>query len=108
LLEGYKFARLWWLPEYGEGKRWLRIVSYLPFLLLFGVFVVRCLWRSSCWSPSWMILHISMLAVIATALLFCGEPRYRDANMPVLMIYAAVALLPSSRVRGETATPIAP
>ncbi|HZZ81992.1 MAG TPA: glycosyltransferase family 39 protein [Gemmataceae bacterium] len=93
LLEAYKFARLWWLPDYGEGKRWLRIVSYLPFLLLFGVFAVRCLWRSTCWTPSWLILHASMLAVIATALIFCGEPRYRDANLPVLMIYAASALV---------------
>jgi 4-amino-4-deoxy-L-arabinose transferase-like glycosyltransferase len=94
LLEMYKFARLWWLPDYGEGKRWLRVLSYLPFLLLFAAFAVRWLWRKECWTPSWLILHASMLAVFTTALIFCGEPRYRDANLPVLMIYAAVGLLP--------------
>jgi 4-amino-4-deoxy-L-arabinose transferase-like glycosyltransferase len=97
LLELYKFARLWWLPDYGEGKRWLRVVSYVPFLFLFAAFAVRCLWRQSCWTPSWLILHCSMLAVLVTALIFCGEPRYRDANLPVLMIYAAMALLPRRR-----------
>ncbi len=104
LLEAYKFARLWWLPDYGEGRRWLRIVSYLPFLLLFLTFAVRAGWRRSAWTPPWLVLHAGMLAVIATALIFCGEPRYRDAVMPVLMIYAAAGL--SSRWRlGVCAAP---
>ena len=66
----------------------------LPFLLLLGALVLRWLWRKECWTPPWLILYASMLAVIATALIFCGEPRYRDANMPVLMIYAALGALP--------------
>jgi hypothetical protein len=91
LLEAYKFARLWWLPDYGEGLRWLRIAGYVPFLLLFLTFACRICRRSAEWTPAWLVLHAAMVAVIATALIFCGEPRYRDAQMPVLMIYAAAA-----------------
>ena len=94
LLEIYKFARLWWLPEYGEGKRWLRIVSYVPFLLLYLAFVVRVLWRTTCWTPAWLVIHASTFAVVVTALIFCGEPRYRDANLPAFMIYAAAGVMP--------------
>ena len=94
LLELYKFARLWWLPEFGPGRRWLRIISYVPFLLLIFVFALRCAWRKTCWTPSWQVLHAGTLALIATALIFCGEPRYRDAHMPVLMIYAALGVMP--------------
>ncbi len=94
LLELYKFARLGWLPDYGAGLRWLRIVTYLPFLLLLCASAVRCAWRKECWTPSWQIVHAATMAVVVTALIFCGEPRYRDAQMPVLMIYAALGVLP--------------
>jgi 4-amino-4-deoxy-L-arabinose transferase-like glycosyltransferase len=90
LLELYKFARLWWLPEFGPGRRWLRILGYVPFLLLLLAFALRCAWRKTCWTPSWQVLHAGTLALFATALIFCGEPRYRDAHVPVLMIYAAL------------------
>lgn len=105
LLGLYKFARLWWLPDYGGGPRWVRIVSYAPFFLLFVVFTFRHLWRRECWIASWQVLHASMFAVIVTALIFCGEPRYRDASMPALMIYAAVGLLPQARCKLEDSPP---
>ena len=89
LLELCKFLRLWWLPEYGEGRRGLRIVSYIPYLLLFGLGAWRCLRSRSCWTPSWWMIHGGMLALFATVFLFSGQPRFRDANMPLLMLYAA-------------------
>jgi 4-amino-4-deoxy-L-arabinose transferase-like glycosyltransferase len=91
-LEAYRFARLWWLPDYGPGLRWLRIVSYLPFLLLYAVFAIRVFWRQACWTPSWLVLHVTMATVLITALIFCGEPRFRDSIMPVLMVYAAAGI----------------
>ena len=99
LLELYKFVRLWWLPDYGEGNRWLRIVSYVPFCLLWLAAALRTLRRPACWTVPWQVLHASTLAVVGLALIFCGEPRYRDANMPVLMIYAAVGVYRSRGVR---------
>jgi 4-amino-4-deoxy-L-arabinose transferase-like glycosyltransferase len=94
LLELYKFARLWWLPDIGPGRRWLRILGYVPFLLLLLVFALRCVWRKTCWTPAWQVLHAGTLGLFATALIFCGEPRYRDAHLPVLMIYAALGVMP--------------
>lgn len=102
LLELYKFARLWWLPDYGAGLRWLRIVSYAPFFLLFLAFAVRCGWGRGFWTPSWQVLHAATFVVFATALIFCGEPRYRDANMPVLMIYAVLGAWPRFAACGLT------
>jgi 4-amino-4-deoxy-L-arabinose transferase-like glycosyltransferase len=93
-LELLKLARLWWLPEYGAGWRWLRIASYGPFFLLFAAFALRCVWRKSFWTPSWQVLHLSTLALFATTLVFFGEPRFRDAQTPVLMIYAALGADP--------------
>jgi len=94
LLQLYKFARLWWLPEFGTGQRWLRILGYVPFLLLLLAFALCCAWRKTCWTSSWQVLHAGTLALFATALIFCGEPRYRDAHVPVLMIYAALGVRP--------------
>ncbi len=99
LLEAFKFARLWWLPDYGEGLRWLRIVSYAPFFLLVVLFALRVGWRRDVWSSPWLVIHTGILAAIATALIFCGEPRYRDACMPVLMIYAVAGLSTRLRLR---------
>jgi 4-amino-4-deoxy-L-arabinose transferase-like glycosyltransferase len=94
LLALYKLARLWWLPDFGGGPRWVRVVSYAPFFLLYASFLVRFAWRRDCWTVSWQVVHASTLVVIVTALIFCGEPRYRDANLPVLMMYASLGLLP--------------
>jgi hypothetical protein len=95
----YKFARLWWLPDFGAAARWIRVASYAPYFLLFAAFLVRGVWRRECWSPSWLVLHASTVALIATALVFCGEPRFRDATMPVLMIYAAIGFMPAWRLQ---------
>jgi 4-amino-4-deoxy-L-arabinose transferase-like glycosyltransferase len=94
LLELYKLLRLWWLPEYGAGLRWLRIVSYVPYLLLFVLGAWRCLRCPQCWTLSWAMIHGGMVALFVTVLIFSGLPRFRDANMPLSMLYAAVGLVP--------------
>lgn len=102
LLELFKLARLWWLPEYGAGRRWLRIVTYAPYLVLFVLAALRCLWRRRFWTSPWPVLHAATLMTLTTAAIFCGEPRYRDAIVPVLMIYAAVGLRPTFAHRGTS------
>ncbi len=92
LLLVFKLGRLWWLPEYSVGLRWLRIVSYLPYLLLFGLGVWRCLRQRRLQTETWWVLHGTMLATVLTALVFAGLPRFRDANAPLLMIYAVLGL----------------
>jgi 4-amino-4-deoxy-L-arabinose transferase-like glycosyltransferase len=94
LLEGYKLLRLWWLPEYGAGHRWLRIASYVPYVLLFVLGAWRCLRSRQCWTLSWAMIHGGMAALFLTVLVFSGQPRFRDANMPLLMVYAALGLSP--------------
>jgi hypothetical protein len=39
-----------------------------------------------------MVVHGAVLATLITGLIFWGSPRFRDANLPFLMLYAAVGL----------------
>jgi 4-amino-4-deoxy-L-arabinose transferase-like glycosyltransferase len=83
------------LPDFDGGSRLyyvLRIVGYAPFFVLILIGAIRCLWRRCYWSPPWLVMHGTMLATIATALIFWGSPRFRDANLPVLMVYAVLGL----------------
>ncbi|HTU22586.1 MAG TPA: glycosyltransferase family 39 protein [Gemmataceae bacterium] len=93
LLCVYKAAR-WclWLPDFDGGSRiyyLIRILGYVPFLLLIIVGLGVGARRRIMWQADWMIVHGVMLATFVTALIFWGSPRFRDANMPFLMIYAA-------------------
>jgi 4-amino-4-deoxy-L-arabinose transferase-like glycosyltransferase len=90
LLSVLKALRLWWLPEYDDGHRWLRVASYAPFLLIFLVGAWSCLWRREYWTVNWVLIHCTLFTTIVTALIFFGLPRFRDANMPLLMLYAVV------------------
>jgi 4-amino-4-deoxy-L-arabinose transferase-like glycosyltransferase len=92
LLLVYKFARLWYLPEYGAGLRILRVVSYVPFLALFAAGAWRCLRERELWTWPWLVLHVMLATTVLTALIFSGQPRFRDANAPLLMVYAAAGL----------------
>jgi len=94
LLYVCKVARLClWLPDFDGGSRWyfwVRILGYAPFLVLMMVGIWTCTQQRACWRPAWLVVHGTMLATLATALIFWGSPRFRDANLSFLMIYAAV------------------
>ena len=96
LLCVYKAARLcFWLPDFDGGSRvyfLLRILGYAPYLLLMIVGVGVWVRQRDRWRGNWLVVHGVMLATLLTALLFWGSPRFRDANMPFLMIYAALGL----------------
>jgi 4-amino-4-deoxy-L-arabinose transferase-like glycosyltransferase len=89
-----KAARLClWLPDFDGGSRWffaLRILGYAPFLMLMLVGLWTCLRQREHRRGAWLVVHGTMLATLATALVFWGSPRFRDANLSFLMIYAAV------------------
>ena len=94
LLWLYKFVRLW-LPLLNSPNKQFVIagaVAYAPFLVLFSLGSLWCLRHRSCWTAPWLAVHGTVLATVFTALLFVGDPRYRDANMPLLMLYAALGL----------------
>jgi 4-amino-4-deoxy-L-arabinose transferase-like glycosyltransferase len=86
-----KLLRLiFWLPDYDAGRvnfvaRCLGFAPYLP-LLLIGYF--RAPWLVREWQPA----HAVLIATVMTALIFWGSPRFRDANLPVLMLYACAGL----------------
>ena len=63
---------------------------YWPLLLLMVLGFWRCLRDRSLWRPEWMSLHLALLATVATAMIFCGLARFRDANVSLLMIYAVL------------------
>jgi len=82
------------LPDLSSGNRGfllLNALSYAPFLLLFIVASVMTVRTREYWTIEWCTLHLTMLAAVITALIFWGSPRFRDANFPVLMVYAAMA-----------------
>ncbi len=84
-----------WLPDFDGDSRFffvLRILGYAPFLLLMIVGLKGWLRRRDFWRTDWLIVHSVVLATVATAVIFWGSPRFRDANMPFLMIYAALGL----------------
>lgn len=99
LLLPLKLLRLiLWLPDFGiPTSIVIRGVAWLPFLLL----IVVGLWRGRrlMRGPGWWLLHVSMLATVLTALIFWGSPRFRDANAPLLMAYAALAFAPRGGTR---------
>ncbi len=94
LLGVYKVARLClWLPDFDGGSRWFlcwRILGYVPFLLLILIGMAGCVRQRVYRQPAWLVVHGVMLATLGTALVFWGSPRFRDANLSFLMIYAAL------------------
>jgi 4-amino-4-deoxy-L-arabinose transferase-like glycosyltransferase len=101
-LWSFKFARFW-LPDVDSGNKKyvaLQLLSYTPFLLLYVVGAVCYGLRREYRTPAWMSLHGTILMTVLTALLFWGSPRFRDANAPVLMVYASLgASMVWSRLR---------
>lgn len=94
LISVFKVARLcFWLPDFDGGPRvylLIRFLGYTPFLFLILLGLGSWIRRREFWNWNWLIAHGVMLATLVTALIFWGSPRFRDANMPFLMIYAAL------------------
>src|SRR5205823_14700736 len=94
LLLGLKTARLClWLPDFDGGSPLyfvFRVVMWAPFLVLLAAGGWACLRDHSCRGTPWLVLHGTLLATLLTAWIFWGSPRFRDANLGVLMVYAAL------------------
>jgi hypothetical protein len=92
LLEVFKFLRLWWLPDFAGGtvNYILRVILYAPYFLLLLAGACQVCRSREFWSLPWLAVHVTMLATVITALIFFGDPRFRDANMPLLMLYAVL------------------
>jgi 4-amino-4-deoxy-L-arabinose transferase-like glycosyltransferase len=88
-----KALRMWWLPQFDAGRLGylLRMVGYAPFLLLFVLGFARLL-HGGYWSSAWWAVHAAMLATVISVLIFWGCTRFRDANHPLLMLYAALGV----------------
>ena len=89
-----KFVRLW-LPDIDSRNRsyiLAQFATYTPFLALIAAGWVKASRRTDYDSPPWLVLRVTLLATVITALVFWGSPRFRDANTPALMVYAAVGL----------------
>jgi 4-amino-4-deoxy-L-arabinose transferase-like glycosyltransferase len=100
LLVFYKFVRFW-LPDLASENRAFVVVSsitYLPLLFLLIVAVFRIAKKEAACSLEWAPIHIAMLTAVVTALIFWGSPRFRDGNIPLVAVYAAI---PVARRKSE-------
>jgi 4-amino-4-deoxy-L-arabinose transferase-like glycosyltransferase len=111
LMLAAKYVRLW-LPDISSPNRafvLLNVVFTTPFLVLILLGQFRMTRGAEFWTPGWLALHGTGLATVAMALLTWGSSRFRDANAPLLMVYAAVAvswLVPSAcRLLGRDSRP---
>lgn len=91
-LGAFKVIRFW-LPfvQWPSLKTYpiVNIVTTTPFLVLIlaGLMYTLANYRRH---QSLAILHLTMLANLVMLVIFWGDPRFRDANVPVLMVYAAI------------------
>jgi uncharacterized BrkB/YihY/UPF0761 family membrane protein len=95
LLCTYKLVRLW-LPDIATGNKKSLLLQWVfatPFLILMLIGLFWCLSRRRYWTQEWVLVHGIIAATVFVTLVFFGSPRYRDANIPVLMIYAAFGIL---------------
>lgn len=89
----YKFVRFW-LPDFDSGNKkyvLLQVIGGTPFLLAAYAGLALTLRNRRYWTLPWLTLHTTILASVATALIFWGSPRFRDANAALLMVYASAA-----------------
>ena len=93
LLGLFKLVRLWiWPPDFDAGYRLLRLVGYVPFWAAFSLGFLLSIRDRRYWTFPWVVIHAPVLATILTALVFWGCPRFRDVNVPSLMLYCVLAL----------------
>lgn len=101
----YKTVRLL-LPDIKSGNRAylaLQLVGASPLLLLFLLGIGSFLKRGE-WHEGWRVVHGVMAATLLMALIFWGDSRFRDANTPLLMLYASVGAYGLFRRRSLSAT----
>lgn len=81
------------LPDFNSGNRlyqFLQAALAWPILLCVIAGFALAVRRER--SYEWWLLHAVVFASLCTAFLFYGNPRFRDCNAPILLIYAAYAL----------------
>jgi len=92
LLAPFKVVRFWLPFVHWPSLKVYPVANILftaPFLLVIAIGMLRTIAMSE-GRRQFAVLHLTMLANIVMVVIFWGDPRFRDANMPVLMVYAAV------------------
>jgi 4-amino-4-deoxy-L-arabinose transferase-like glycosyltransferase len=70
----------------------LQGICTTPFLLLFAAGFIAVARQGKYWTAPWIAIHLTLACSVATSLIFYGTPRFRDANGPLLMLYAIAGL----------------
>jgi hypothetical protein len=92
---GFAKVARFWLPfiQYPSFKRYPvpNILLMTPLLLLVGIGIVRALIRRE-GRRAFALPHLTLFANMLMVVIFWGDPRFRDANVPVLAAYAVAGL----------------
>jgi 4-amino-4-deoxy-L-arabinose transferase-like glycosyltransferase len=91
-LELAKFLRSLLPDTDSPNKRYVvaNVLCCTPLLLLSLLGISRTMFVSRYLTPPWATLNLILLGTWLTCLVFWGSPRFRDANAPLLMIFAAL------------------
>jgi Dolichyl-phosphate-mannose-protein mannosyltransferase len=83
------------LPDVNSGNKLMvlsNIIFSTPILIFCIIGIVKSLKKPVSSSPNWLIIHLSMAMTLLTAVVFWGDPRFRDGTMIALILYATYGL----------------
>lgn len=83
------------LPDFNSGNKIMilsNVIFSTPILFLCIIGIIKSLKIYGLKSSEWLIIHLAMASTLITAIVFWGDPRFRDGTMIALILYATYGL----------------
>ncbi|MBB6051595.1 ArnT family glycosyltransferase [Armatimonas rosea] len=83
------------LPDFNSGNKLMllsNVIFSTPVLILCIIGIVKSLKTYRLFSTEWLVIHLAMTSTLITAIVFWGDPRFRDGTMIALILYATYGL----------------
>ena len=94
------------LPDFASANKKFVLLSVVTYLLFVPLWIlgIRAAANKHNHTVGWLVMYLAIASTVATAIVFWGSPRFRDAAAPMFMVYAGCGLYkwltPYSRSRG--------